>query len=195
MSPFLILALCAFLAPAARAADSPLSPTQFQGLLQRFVDKAYLKAFRHLGDERDFDHGHLLFDAGSKRPRAILYHTQEMAKGEPAQSDFAYIDAQSRNWLQWIDEDKIEKADGFQRKEFPQSAYWSWFVERKLPTFKEYHTIIDKMLDPALVGADTEKSEQWEFTRVDCGAKPPARQPIDILLPGGEKVCLALSAA
>lgn len=181
------------------AAQAPaLSRTEFRGLLQRFVDKVYLKAFRHLGDERDFDHGHILFDARSNRPRAILYHTQEMAKGYPSASAFGYVDPNARNWIQWIEEDKIEKADGYQLKDFPRSAFWAWFVERRLPTLRQYHTILDKMLDPALVGADTTHSLQWVFTRVDCDGKvtPAAPEaPIDILLPSGEKVCLALSAA
>jgi len=185
----------------ARASGSApaLSPTEFRGLLQRFVDKVYLKAFRHLGDERDFDHGHILFDARSSRPRAILYHTQEMAKGFPSASVFGYIDPGARNWLQWIGEDRIEKADGYQRKDYPSSASWAWFVAARLPTLRRYHTIIDKMLDPALVGAETAYSVQWVFTRVDCAAKPrpaPASgDPIDILLPTGERICLTLSAS
>lgn len=201
MNLLLILALTAGISHGAQTpgAGPALSPMEFRGLLQRFVDKVYLKAFRHLGDERDFDHGHILFDAQSNRPRVILYHTQEMAKGYPTASDFGYINPDARNWIQWIDEDKIENADNYQRKDFPRSAAWAWFVERRLPTLREYRTIVDKMLDPVLVGADTTRSFQWVFTRIDCGPKPVAapgaEDSIDILLPSGEKVCLALSAA
>src|SRR5579885_2216559 len=52
-----------------------LTARRLQGLLQGFVTAEYGRVFRHLGDERDFDHGHLLLVDG--RPVAILYHTQE----------------------------------------------------------------------------------------------------------------------
>lgn len=189
---------CAFTDTAQASVSAyVLSATEFQNLLQRFVDKAYLKAFRHLGDERDFDHGHILYDPRSNRPQAILYHTQEMAKGYPRSSEYGYVDPDARNWIQWIHEDKIENAVGYQRKNFPRSAFWAWFVERRLPTLRSYHTIIDKMLDPALVGAQTEHSLQWVFTRIDCSrtSSAPLKQgnPIDITLPTGEVVCLTLS--
>src|ERR1700722_10749946 len=92
-------------ASAARSAESglpgDLSRAGFESLLQRFVDQSYLKGFRHLGDERDFDHGHILFDASGK-PVAILYHTQELALGQPRDSEFGYLNPETRNWIQWV---------------------------------------------------------------------------------------------
>jgi len=188
-------------APSAALSAAPaggIEPARMQTLLQGFVDKLYMKAFRHLGDERDFDHGHVLYAPGTKTPVAILYHTQELAQDEPAGSEFGYLDAAARNWIQWVDRGAIESADLYQRREFPDSAYWRWFKEERVPVLKRYHTIVDKMLDPARLGAETSDSLQLVFTRVDCAA-PPAPQagkaPIDVRLPSGERVCLALGAS
>ena len=175
-----------------------LEPSRLQSLLQRFVDQLYMKAFRHLGDERDFDHGHILFSSVSKRPFAILYHTQEMARDQPAGGEFGYVNPEARNWLQWIDRDGIVNADSYQRKDFPRTAFWRWFEEERLPTLRQYHTIIDKMLDPAKLGEETSESLQWVFTRFDCAKPLPAlskQSPINIHLPTGETVCLVLSTS
>ncbi len=203
MLSFLLLLTLAWSAPApaqaasASAASSGLEPARLQALLQRFVDKLYLKAFRHLGDERDFDHGHVLYAPASRTPVAILYHTQELAQDEPAGSAFGYVDAGARNWIQWVDRDGIENADRYQRAEFPDSAFWRWFKEERVPILKSHHTIVDKMLDPARLGAETSDSQQLVFTRFECGAPPapvPGNASIDIRLPTGERVCLSLSA-
>lgn len=183
---------------AAPAAPGGLEPARMQSLLQRFVDKVYLKAFRHLGDERDFDHGHVLYAPASKTPVAILYHTQELAQDEPPGSAFGYVDSAARNWIQWVDRDEIVNANRYQREDFPDSAFWRWFKAERLPVLRRYHTIVDKMLDPARIGAETSESLQLEFTRFDCAVPPaplPGKTPIDILLPTGERVCLALSAS
>jgi len=186
--------------PPTPSAEAPagIEPARMQGLLQRVVDKLYLKAFRHLGDERDFDHGHVLYGAGSKTPVAILYHTQELSQDEPAGSAFGVLDSGARNWIQWLDRDAIENANRYQRESFPDSAYWRWFQAERLPSLKRYHTILDKMLDPERVGAETADSRQLVFTRFDCASPPaprPGNTPIDIRLPSGEKVCLDLSAS
>lgn len=176
------------------AVNPPLSVMKFRNLLQSFVDKTYLTAFRHLGDERDFDHAHILFDPITKIPQAILYHTQELAGYYPPGSGYEYIDPKARNWIQWIDKPAIENARAYERNTFPDSAYWAWFVARKLPSYKKAHTIVDKMLDPLLVGATTEESLQWVFTRVECGLPPaPSEPPMMIVLPDGQEVCLTLS--
>lgn len=182
----------------APAAPAGVAPARMQGLLQRFVDKLYLKAFRHLGDERDFDHGHVLYAPKSRTPVAILYHTQELAQDEPAGSAYGYVDAGARNWIQWLDRDDIVNAEQYQRKEFPDSASWRWFKEERMPVLRRYHTIVDKMLDPARLGAETSESRQLVFTRFDCAAPPPVRPgeaPIAVRLPSGEQVCLALSGS
>lgn len=180
------------------AAPAGVEPARMQALLQRFVDKLHNKAFRHLGDERDFDHGHVLYAPGTKTPVAILYHTQELAQDEPAGSPYGFIDPLGRNWIQWLERDGIENADQYQRSDFPDTAAWRWFKEERLPVLKRYHTIVDKMLDPARLGAETSESKQLVFTRFDCAAPPPPRPgeaPIGVRLPTGESVCLSLSAS
>ena len=181
---------------AALAFPGALSKARLQGLLQSFVDGGYGRSFRHLGDERDFDHGHLLIDARTREPVAILYHTQELAH-KAAAADFGYLDASARNWIQWLDGRGIENARRYERASYPRSASWDWFVARELPKFRSRHTIIDKMLDPVRLGADLSPSLQWTFTRVDCGpAQTDARSNvIGVLLPDRTPVCLALSAS
>jgi hypothetical protein len=187
-------------AAAARYADlgfpAALGKTDLAGLLQLVVDRLYMKGFRHLGDERDFDHGHFLFDA-SGRPFAILYHTQELALHEPRGSDFGYLDPDQRNWIQWLDDGRVENAQRYRRKTYPNSATWDWFREAQLPGLDENHTILDKMLDPALVAVDISKTKQWVFTRKTCGADPipPDSPDIRVVLPTKEAVCLALEGS
>ncbi|HEX4047846.1 MAG TPA: hypothetical protein VH309_08430 [Elusimicrobiota bacterium] len=166
------------------------------GLLQRVVDRLYMKGFRHLGDERDFDHGHFLFDA-SGRPLAILYHMQELALHEPRGSEFGYLDPAKRNWIQWLGDGRIENAERYLRKSYPKTAEWDWFREAELPDLEENHTILDKMLDPALVGLDPSKTKQWVFTRIPCeaGTFSPDSADIRVVLPTKQPVCLALAGA
>lgn len=65
-------------------------PSQFplsriESLITNFSNETYGKAFRYLGVEEDYFHGHLLFEKKEVEgifylfPRAILYHTQEDA--------------------------------------------------------------------------------------------------------------------
>jgi hypothetical protein len=183
----------ALVAPAALAARAALSQAQFQGLLQNFVDQAYLKGFRHLGDERDFDHGHLLFDDQS-RLVAILYHTQELA-GDHAGDDFGYIDPEARNWIQWISDGRVENAARYLRKEYPSTATWDYFRVLELPALKARHTVLPKMLDPKL-GVNAEKTRQWVFTKVSCAGAPASEAGgLRVVLPTKEEVCLSLSAS
>ncbi|MCX5796630.1 MAG: hypothetical protein NTY77_14145 [Elusimicrobia bacterium] len=164
-------------------------PMEFQSLLQRFVDEQYLKSFRRLGIEDDFDHGHLLFDARSpQRPVAILYHTQEL-------SSDSSLDPRARNWLQWVDRGTVEDASRYERKTYPHSASWDWFLQRELAALRQRHTILDKMLDPALLGVEVSQSRQWVFTRVGCGVADaaPGSDLIRVVLPAGPAVCLSLS--
>ena len=199
VAPLLFLAL--FAAPSHAQSFSALglprsvSKPLLQGLLQRFVDQEYKKAFKHLGDERDFDHGHLLFAKGSDKPVAILYHTQELASYEPPGSSFAFLDPAARNWLQWVDDGRVANASSFLRKGFPRGPAWDLFVSEDLPVLKAHHTIIDKMLDPLSIGADTTRSDQWVFTRSACGAGGPAADDngIQVRVPGEGRVCLSLT--
>jgi hypothetical protein len=172
-----------------------LSKPRLQSLLQAFVDAGYGRRFRHLGDERDFDHGHVLFDARTRAPIAILYHTQELA-AEAAEPDYGYVDPDGRNWIQWLDGRGIENARGYERADYPRSGSWDWFVARELPKLRRRRTITDKMLDPARLGTELAQSLQYTFTRTACpGAAPEdTSRVLRVTLPDQTPVCLALSA-
>ena len=179
-----LLAAFAFASPGP--ASSALDETRFQSLLQGFVDQAYLKGFRHLGDERDFDHGHVLHD-GEGRPIAILYHTQELAFYQKADSEFGWVNPGARNWIQWIADGKVENAGAYERLSYPRGAIWDWFQMSELPNLKKHRTILDKMLDPDRVKIDPARTKQWVFTKAECGAGR-----LSVTLPSRERVCLSL---
>jgi hypothetical protein len=181
---FAALLFFASLASAQPAARLPsMGLPRFQGLLQTFVTTQFGRSFQALGDERDFDHGHLLFDKAGK-PLAVLYHTQE---------DSADAAVGPRSWLQWIETGAVEDAARYARKEYPSSAYWQLFVSRRLPQLRKKGTVTDQMLDPALVPVDPSRSEQWVFTRAACG---PDAGALRLVLPGAAApVCLVLSAS
>lgn len=194
MKPLAAFLLCLPLTGAGFAPKPtlPVPKAEFQNLLQKFVYRTYMKGFRHLGDERDFDHGHFLYDAQSK-VIAILYHTQELAAESDAASGFGYIDPSARNWIQWLGPDRIENADRYLRKSYPASASWEWFREFELPGLNRRHTILDKMLDPSLISVDLSKTSQWVFSRIPCPPGPALPgDELQIVLPTEETVCLAL---
>jgi hypothetical protein len=168
-------------------------PAELQPLLQRFVDAEYGKAFRHLGDERDFDHGHVLMAQGNARPVAILYHTQELAHREAPGSDFGFLPSKERNWLQWTDTGQVENASAYERRSYPSSASWDWFKARELPALSARGTITDVMLDPARLGFEPASTRQWTFTAVSCSEPAENSRPrISVRLPNGQPVCLSL---
>lgn len=187
-------------APGARFAalglPAVLSKARLQGLLQSFVTEGYGRSFRHLGDERDFDHGHLLLDARTRAPIAILYHTQELAH-EATAPGYGYLDPAARNWIQWLDGRGIVNARRYERARYPRTAAWDWFVARELPRLRRRRTITDKMLDPALLGADLAESRQWTFTRIACGPAEDdgASSAVRVLLPDRTPVCLSLAGS
>lgn len=171
-----------------------LDKPRLQRLLQRFVARGYGRSFRHLGDERDFDHGHLLLDARTGAPFAILYHTQELAHAASA-ADFGYVDAAARNWIQWLDGRGIENASRYERAAYPDTPSWNWFVASELPGLRSRRTITDKMLDPARLGSEISASVQWTFTRVDCATSRPGDESnvLDVVLPDRTPVCVAVA--
>jgi len=188
----IVIALALLAAPLPGAAAG-LEKGEFQALLQGFVSHAYQKAFRHLGDERDFDHGHVL-SGSDGAPVAIMWHTQELALYEPAGSEFGYLDPGGRNWLQWISDGRVENADRYERKSYPASATWDWFLAADLPGLRKNRTILDKMLDPGQVSIDPAKTVQYVFTRVGCGRPSPAPDTeMRVVLPSREPVCLSLA--
>lgn len=181
---------------AALGLPAGLSKARLQGLLQAFVASAYGRSFRRLGDERDFDHGHLLLDARTRAPAAILYHTQELADAATTPDD-GYLDPDGRNWIQWLDARGIENAHRYERARYPRSGSWDWFVAYQLPKLRRHHTITDQMLDPVLLGTELTPALQWTFTRVECGSSRPddASNVIGIVLPDRTAVCLALGSS
>jgi hypothetical protein len=203
---FLLLIVAGLLGVQARAADgrrfselglpAQLDRARLETLLQRFVDASYLKGFRHIGDERDFDHGHLLFGRDGS-PVAILYHTQELAWGRSRADAFAYVDPGARNWIQWLSDGRVENAARYLRRTYPATATWDWFRASELPGLESRRTITDKMLEPGLLPLDVTKTRQWVFTRVRCEGPSPRGDAagLRVLLPTRESVCLALSAA
>jgi hypothetical protein len=186
-------ALALFLALPLRAEATALGKGRFQALLQSFVEQTYQKGFRHLGDERDFDHGHLLSGADGSLV-AVMWHTQELALYEPAGGEFGYVDPGGRNWLQWLD-GRVENAARYERKSYPSGPTWDWFRASELPALVKNRTILDKMLDPRLVSVDPAKTVQYVFTRIDCGRASLAPDSADmrVVLPTREAVCLSLS--
>lgn len=162
---------------------------KLQALLQSFVDKTYLKAFRHLGDERDFDHGHFLFASGAPgaAPVAILYHTQELAYYAAAGSAYAWLDPNGRNWIQWLSDGRVENARRYLSADpgplpFDPAA------------LKSHHTILAEMLDPSAFGTRRLVSRQVVFTRESCPSRVDPSSTLVIRMPGGpRRVCLSLS--
>jgi hypothetical protein len=183
-----VLLASALLAAPLTGTAAELAKGDFQHLLQAFVGQEYQKGFRHLGDERDFDHGHVLSRADGT-PVAIMWHTQELALYEPAGGEYGYLNPQGRNWIQWIADGRVENANRYQRKSYPSGAAWDWFRVSELPALRKNHTILDKMLDPELVAVDPGRTVQYVFTRVDCAREPEMK----VVLPTNEPVCLALS--
>lgn len=196
-----LLLLVGSLLPLRAAALSPAAPQRYDalglpmdkarlsGFLQRFVSSGYDRGFRRLGEEQDFDHGHLLLAAETDAPVAILYHTQELKAVEG-------LDPGARSWLQWLDGRGVEDARRYERRAYPRSADWDWFVLRQLPGLRARSTVTDRMLDPGRLGTELGSSVQWTFTRTPCGAKAPdpASAVVRVSLPDGAPVCLALGS-
>jgi hypothetical protein len=147
---------------------------EFQALLQDFVTDQYQKSFRHLGDIKDFHHGHIFYQydgtsPGSRLapesvfPFAILYHTQEAAnyysQKDPG-GKYDYIDKAKRNWIQFFDPvtkktQKIVLANAY--------AYSPSDLEAHKPISQNY-TIHPDMLDPKKFSYGLDIQRQVEFT-------------------------------
>ncbi len=179
-------------APAAPAAALParFDTRRLQTMLQAFVDRAYLRAFRHLGDEKDFDHGHFLFasDAPDAPPVAILYHTQELAYYAAAGSAYAWLDPEGRNWIQWLSDGRIENA------RLRLSAVAPEALPVDPAALRAHHTILPEMLNASAFGAKRLFSRQIVFTQEACPSDPDPASTLFIHLPGApRRLCLALS--
>lgn len=175
--------LWAGLLAANCAASPPLQNTpepegaRLRVMLQAFVDASWGSRFTELGEESDFDHGHLLRDARTGAVAAILYHTRELTVPAPAE----------RSWIQWLD-GRVESAARYERASYPVSASWDWFVARDLPRLKRRHTIVERMLDPERLGVEVVPGGQWTFERTACSSAGP--EILSISLPDRTSVCL-----
>lgn len=207
--------------PFGRAWPLPeeFSADRLQRLLQLFADQTLGTAFRVIGDENDFFHGHILWTAdeltteGRMKPVAILYHTQEEAysahwrtnrstRNEPAAVEFDYLDVRTRNWLQWLSSDpaqdgvRIENARDYvlAAKKNPEIFYGE-----NIPVEREHFTIHGRWLDPEKLGVGLIGEMQWEFYKAECGSeKTPLaafeRGPVALAMSGNHKECLMLHA-
>ncbi len=174
---------------------SQISPFRIEKLLNEFARHTYGKAFRFIGVEDDFDHGHILFEkkADGFYPRAILYHTQEFAYSahwrKNVDSKYDYINVTTRNWIQWLsDNEAIDGKQIFNAKEYldPTKKDPSQF-ENLEPQEKFHYTLNFPDLDPNKLGFKTVADLQFEFRR--CKPEPNANpfspnQPIWVRING-----------
>lgn len=196
---------------------SAFSLSRVERLLQTVVTRLHGKAFRYLGVDEDFFHGHLLFEETKTEsghrltPRAILYHTQEEAHAAhwrgTVDKKYDYLDVTTRNWIQWLSDE--EEKDGerlenariyFQREQTnPRYDWHQFWKEGAEPEERFYYTVHDRRLDPQRLGFKVYGALQFEFYRTDCdslGENPYGmwRGPIRVLLPNGKKTCLKVGA-
>lgn len=157
-------------------------PNQFtlprlQSLLNQFSKEAYGKAFRSIGVEEDFFHGHVLFERTLHKgqmvlsPKAILYHTQEDAHKahweKSVDPKYDYLDITTRNWIQWltdeasIDGSTIENARDY--LDFAQKEPSQFFDEKAEPQKELHYTIHAKNLDAHKLGFELAGELQFEF--------------------------------
>lgn len=154
-----------------------LTTQRIENLLNLFCKNKAGEAFRFIGVEEDFFHGHVLFEMkefeGRKAlfPVAILYHTQEEAHKahweKSIDSQFDYINVTTRNWIQWLEDDSrrdgqvIENARIYlDEKQKDPSPF---FDERAEPNRKNHYTIHAKNLDSGKLGFKLAGELQFEF--------------------------------
>jgi len=171
------------------------SKDRLQRLLQRVVDTVYMKGFRYLGEQADFNHGHILFVSGN--PVAILYHTQENAyydhRNKPG-SKYDYLNKSTRNWIQWLgNPDLVENANKYERTAYPDTLVWERFIRYSVPVFRDHYTITPPMLNPEFLGGEVTFELQWRFTKTTPNAtRPSDSNVVNVILPTGEIVFLIL---
>jgi hypothetical protein len=193
-------------------------PSQFplsriQTLITKFSNETYGKAFRYLGVEADYFHGHLLFERKEVEgtlylfPCAILYHTQEEAHKahweKSIDPKYDYLNVTTRNWIQWLSDEENEDGKIIEnaRKylDIAQKDPAQFEIEMAEPNSKLHYTIHAKNLDNAKLGFKLAGELQFEFHQSE--EKPEeiaveylsSRGPIIVDLPNGERVNLKLT--
>jgi len=156
---------------------SELSLERIENLLSLFCEQTKGVAFRTIGVEEDFFHGHVLFEkkehAGRVAlfPRAILYHTQEEAhKAHWEKSidlQFDYINITTRNWIQWLDDDPAQDGMAIENARLyldeKQKDPTPFFDEKAEPQKNHHYTIHAKNLDSLKTGFVLAGELQFEF--------------------------------
>jgi hypothetical protein len=146
-------------------------------LLNRFSEKTHSKAFRFIGVEEDFFHGHVLFERklheGQMRlhPRAILYHTQEDAHKahweKLVDPKYDYLNVTTRNWIQWLSDepsqDGLKITNAREYLDVNQKDPAQFFDEHAEPQKELHYTIHAKNLDPHKLGFILAGELQFEF--------------------------------
>jgi hypothetical protein len=178
---------------------------EVQKAIQMMVDLHLGNAFRDLGDERDFYHGHMLVEApeGTKKmnatklpnaqPFAILFHTQENYSRKDTKTQktiYEYFAPEERNWLAFLKPTlKIENANQYKNANQPS----------RFSVYEVARTINIEMLDPKLLKkkvADYGRFGQFQFKETKCRHLPEnLRQVgnlIEINIPNHKTICLEL---
>lgn len=153
------------------------STDRLETLLNRFSQQTYGKAFRFIGVEEDFFHGHVLFERtlheGQMRlqPRAILYHTQEDAHKAhwegSVDEKYDYLNITTRNWIQWLSDEtsqdgmRIENAREY--LDVTQKDPTQFFNEHSEPQKELHYTIHAKNLASNKLGFELAGELQFEF--------------------------------
>lgn len=142
--------------------------------LQSFYDQYYNVSFKHIGDWRDFDHGHLLKDATGAL-RGVLFHTQERASLAKPDSDYTFIDKSKRNWLLFTHR-PFEFHNAYKFRFTQRPAFWNQEYEKNV-SWDEYAqagTVVELMLDPEKIGfkivpfMSLDKTEAFYFKKAKC---------------------------
>ena len=185
---------------------SKLTHERVGNLLQKFSYQQYGKAYRYLGEEGDFFHGHLLVEErieGENRrliARAILYHTQEDAYGvrwktKAIDPKFDYLDHGARNWIQWLNDSPIRDGEKIEnaRRYIDTSRKKEIEFEDVIPVEGRHYTIHSHQLDDQKLGFNLFGDLSFNFFKAPCLSPILSafeRGPLWVASPDDEVVCL-----
>lgn len=150
-----------------------LSKVQLQILLQQLYDEVHGIGFRVMGHDKDLFHGHFLHGDNF---RGFLYHTQELAalyERQNSDHPFAYLNRQTRNWLQFIDSAEIVNAGPFISEQGATSE--------EFQLYRESYTINQRMLDIEKVTGSNQTLDSLQITFYQIICATNEEQPNNIL--------------